>query len=187
LEKFEPNLKLLIQACRDNNEAGRKKIYDLYYNYGMSVSIRYSGAFEEAEEILNDSFLKAFLKIDQYDYNLEFKFWLRKIIINTAIDHKRKKKGINLELQEDILLSQHNYNDGFEKLLYEDLLKAIHELTPGYRLVFNLYAIDGYKHHEIAERLNISVGSSKSNYAKARMKLQTILKNEINIKLQQNG
>jgi len=167
---------LLIQACVENRRAGQKKLYQLYLSYGMSVALRYTSNRIEAEEVLNESFFKVFKKINQYDTKYDFKKWFRKIIINTSIDYYRKFKKIDTQ---ELLLDFHEekeQNDGWDNLLYQDILKHIQKLPPSYRLAFNMYVIEGYKHHEIAEKLNISVGTSKSNYAKARYMLQKHLK-----------
>ena len=144
----------------------------------MSVALRYSKHRDEAKLILNDSFLKVFSKINQFDTKQSFKLWFRTIIIHTAIDYYRKDKWFDrlVGLDDKNLIASNSFNEGWNNLLYEELIEQIQQLSPGYRIVFNLYAIEGYKHHEIAEKLNISIGSSKSNYAKARRKLQQALK-----------
>ncbi|MCP3929143.1 MAG: RNA polymerase sigma factor [Bacteroidetes bacterium] len=142
----------------------------------MSIALRYSGTKGEAEEILNDAFYKVFSRIDQYDSNFDFKIWFRTIIINTSIDHFRKYKKFKVDTYDEKMNLEVDKNEGWKKLVYEDILKCIQLLPPSYRLAFNMYAIEGFKHHEIATKLNISVGTSKSNYAKARKMLQTYLK-----------
>ena len=104
--------------------------------------------------------------------NNEFKKWFRSILVNTSIDYHRKYNKLKTISSEKLETSEVDHNTAWENLLYGDLLKVIQLLSPGYRVVFNLYAIDGYKHQEIAEQLNISVGTSRSNYAKARKLLQ---------------
>jgi RNA polymerase sigma-70 factor (ECF subfamily) len=152
----------------------------------MSIALRYTANRAEAEDVLNESFLKAFTKLDQYDEDYAFKHWLRKIIIHTAIDHQRKYHKIKTSPPDNRLLVGGNDNEGWENLLYEDVLEQVQNLPPAYRLVFNLYALEGYKHHEIAEKLEISVGTSKSNYSKARQLLQKKLKQKNKINLEQN-
>ena len=167
------NIEFILTSCRAGNRAGQKKLYELYYSYGMSVCLRYTNSMEEAQEVLNDGFYKVFKKIDQYDSSYPFKKWFRVILIHAAIDHHRKYKKLKQQLDTpDIELA---YNEGLDNLAYEDVLQHVQKLPPAYRMVFNLYAIEGYMHHEIAEKLNISVGTSKSNYSKARKKLQTFI------------
>ena len=171
------NIQLIINACKENRRAAQKKLYQLYFSYGMSVALRYASNREEAEEILNESFYKVFKRIAQYDKKYEFKKWFRQILINTSIDYFRKynkiKQLVSLELEDRY--TQDAHHSGIHNLLYEDLLKLIQQLPPSYRLVFNMYALEGYKHHEIADKLNISIGSSKSNYSKARKLLRKII------------
>lgn len=171
----EKELKKAIEGCRKQNRGAQKRLYRHFYGYVMSVALRYSGNREEAEEILNDAFLKVFAKInDFYSPDLSLKGWIRKIAVNTAIDYYRKNDKIRLlleipdgeiDLDESVL----------EEISANEIMKMVQELTPGYRTVFNLYAIEGYKHHEIAEMLNITEGASKSNLHKARQKLQQLI------------
>jgi RNA polymerase sigma-70 factor, ECF subfamily len=187
LENTNHNISLVILACREGNRAAQKRLYQLYFSYGMSVALRYANARAEAEEILNESFFKVFSKIDQYDENNEFKKWFRSILVNTSIDYHRKYNKLKTISSEKLETSEVDHNIALENLLYDDLLKVIQLLSPGYRVVFNLYAIDGYKHQEIAEQLNISVGTSRSNYAKARKLLQGYLEKMKGVKKISNG
>jgi len=176
-KKKEPNISLIIQACKEANPSGQRKLYELFYSYGMSVALRYAKNMEEAKEVLNDAFVKTFSKINQFDSSLSFKQWFRVIIIRTAIDYHRKNKHFNQMIEiEDDHLPISNSNEGWDNLVYEDVIKQIQLLPPAYRTVFNLYAIEGFKHHEIANQLNISIGASKSNYSRAKQKLQKALK-----------
>ena len=181
------NISLIIQACRTGNRAAQKRLYQLYFSYAMSIALRYSSERTEAEEIINESFYKVFSKIDQYDEAYQFKSWFRTILVNTSIDYHRKYKKLKTYSSEELLETETDSNEGFDNLLYEDILKGIQLLSPTYRLVFNLYAIDGYKHHEIAEQLNISVGTSRSNYARARRFLQKLIENYNGTKKVSNG
>lgn len=131
---------------------------------------------DDAADVLNDGFLKIFNNIHKYDPERPFKSWLGKILTNTAIDHYR----LNLKFSDHVDISEYEQiGTGaavYDHLAYHDLLKLVQELSPAYRMVFNLFAIDGYSHEEIAETLNISVGTSKSNLFKARQKLQDKIK-----------
>ncbi len=189
MENTNHNIALIIQACRSGNRAAQKRLYQFYFAYGMSVALRYAGEESEAEDIFNEAFFKVFSKLNQYDERYDFKKWFRRILINTAIDYQRKYKKMHLasldvKYQEQVEGAR---NEGLASLLYEDILAEIQALTPGYRVVFNLYAIDGYKHQEIAEQLNISVGSSRSNYARARSILQEKLQKKYPFKKVGNG
>jgi len=141
----------------------------------MSICLRYSDNRDEAVEILNESFMKIFKNLKNFDLSKPFKPWLRKILINTCINNYRKKK---INFTEDIHEAK-NYSSSEEilsRISYQEILEMIRKLSPAYRAVFNLHVIEGYKHEEIAEMLNISVGASKSNLSKAKKNLQKILK-----------
>ena len=138
----------------------------------MGICRRYALNEFDAGDVLNDGFLKVFTHIDKYEASKPFKTWFAKIITNTAIDRYR----LNLKFSNHDDISEHMHI-GYDaavhaELGYKDLLSMIQRLSPAYRVVFNLYAIDGYTHEEIAEMLHISVGTSKSNLFKARQKLQ---------------
>lgn len=184
-----PNIQLLIEGCRRSNRASQLKLYQYFYSYGLSITLRYSKNREEALEILNDSFLKAFLKIDQYDSDYPFKPWLRRILINCSIDYHRKYSRLkdNLESTPKTELTTASYNYALESLEFDDLIIVLQKLSPSYRLVFTLYVVEGYKHHEIAEKLDIGIGTSKSNLAKARMKLRSILQSSHSIHHEKEG
>ena len=141
----------------------------------MGICLRYSRTREEAVEIVNDGFMKIFKKLDKYSPGLSFKGWLRKVMINSAIDYYRR----NEKHYHSLDISRGKYETSVEnvmdKLSEQDIITAIQCLPPSYRMVFNLYVIEGYKHQEIANQLNISEGTSKSNLAIARSKLQKIL------------
>jgi RNA polymerase sigma factor (sigma-70 family) len=156
--------------------ASQKKLYQLYYGYAMSICLRYSRTKEEAVEILNDGFLKVFTKIGKYDPSRSFKGWLRRILINTAVDAYRQNH--KHYYAEDISVLEHEVVEGtvLDQMNYEALTQMIQQLSPAYRTVFNLYVIDGFTHEEIAGQLHISVGTSKSNLSKARANLQSRIK-----------
>ncbi len=175
-------LKVNIRGCVLNNRESQKKIYGSFYGYAMSICHRYTSHEEDAVEILNDGFLKVFVEIYRFkpayaDTISSFKGWLRKIMIYTAIDHFRKNKKHQVvgELNETYMHVPDSHEDALDKLSYDELLLAVRQLTPGYRTVLNLFIIEGFSHEEIAKRLEISVGTSKSNLAKARKQLQKIL------------
>lgn len=160
----------------------------------MSICSRYSTNHEDAVETLNDGFLKIFKEIHHYtpayaDTIASFKGWLRKIMIYTAIDHFRKNKKHKLNGQHDPMEMQvaAGGENALDKLTYDEILKAVRQLSPAYRTVFNLFVIDGLSHEEIAAKLGIATGTSKSNLAKARMHLQKILLNQNQIEYTRNA
>jgi RNA polymerase sigma-70 factor (ECF subfamily) len=148
----------------------------------MAICDRYTSKQDDALEILNDGFLKIFREIHHYkpayaDVVSSFKGWLRKIMVYTAIDHYRKYHKHQMVTQlDDVVYQMASVNeDALDKLSYEEIIRAVQELSPGYRTVFNLFVIEGLSHDEIATHLGISTGTSKSNLFKARLQLQKIL------------
>lgn len=163
----------LLKACKKGKIKSQEMLYKQFYAYGMSISLRYAYNRDEAAEVLNDSFLKVFGNIHKYNQKQSFKAWLRKIIINTAIDYYRKNKKhyelIDVETA-NIELVDYSLVDQFE---IEDLQILLNELPEDYRITFNLYEIEGYKHDEIAVLLNITPGTSRSNLTRAKAMLRT--------------
>jgi RNA polymerase sigma-70 factor (ECF subfamily) len=179
-----------VGACALNSRESQKVIYSSFYGYAMAICDRYTSREEDAVEILNDGFLKIFKEIHHYqpayaDVMSSFKGWLRKIMVYTAIDHYRKyhKHQIVKELDNVVYQVASVSEDAVDRLSYEEIIRAIQLLSPGYRTVLNLFIIEGLSHEEISERLGISTGTSKSNLSKARKQLQKILfkQNELQI------
>jgi RNA polymerase sigma-70 factor (ECF subfamily) len=148
----------------------------------MSVCDRYTNNHDDAVEILNDGFLKIFKEIHRYkpayaDVVGSFTGWLRKIMVYTAIDHFRRnqKHRFTAEIDNGATQIASGGEDALDRISYDEIIRSIQEVTPGYRTVFNLFIIEGFSHEEIAEKLGISVGTSKSNLSKARKQLQKIL------------
>jgi len=171
-----------VGACALNSRESQKVIYSSFYGYAMAICDRYTSREEDAVEILNDGFLKIFKEIHHYqpayaDVMSSFKGWLRKIMVYTAIDHYRKyhKHQIVKELDNVVYQVASVSEDAVDRLSYEEIIRAIQLLSPGYRTVLNLFIIEGLSHEEISERLGISTGTSKSNLSKARKQLQKIL------------
>lgn len=165
----------IIQRCKNYDSQSQFELYNMTYNKALAVVIRYVANKQDAEDIMSEAYYKLFKNIKRYNEQKDFFNWFYTILINTAIDYIRKYKKINVDENEinDIdLISNHN---GAKNLDYFKYLEAIHKLSPGYRMVFNLYVIDGYKHREIAEILGISEGTSKSNLVKAKRKLKKYL------------
>ena len=167
------NLEEIIQGCIENHRPSQEALYREYYGYAMTVCLPYSNTDFEAEEIANDGFIKIFNKIADYNPQYPFTAWLRRILINTAIDHFRsqKKHYYGLEIDQAVTV-QDDEVTALDKLSADELMGMVRELPQAYRTSFLLYAIEGYKHHEIAKELGITEGTSKSNLAKAKKKLQ---------------
>ena len=148
----------------------------MFYAYGMSITLRYANSRDEAAEILNDAFMKVFSNIKKFDRNRSFKPWFRRIVINTAINQYHKtKKHRQLEELDLSKNGVHKEEQVVSGISYDEIIEMVQELSPAYRTVFNLYVIEGFKHREIADMLDIAVGTSKSNLAKAKRNLQSIL------------
>lgn len=183
-----------IRACALNSRESQKILYSSFYGYAMAICDRYTNNQEDAVEILNDGFLKIFKEIHRYspayaDVVSSFKGWLRKIMIYTAIDHFRKnqKHQVVTELDNVVYQVPAINEDALDKLSHEEIIRAIQELSPGYRTVLNLFIIEGMSHEEIAQQLEISVGTSKSNLSKARRQLQKILFKNNQIQVAKNA
>lgn len=169
------DLDKLLVACRKQNRLAQKELYQQFYRYAMSVSLRYADNEYEAIETTNDAFLKVFLNLNRYDSTKPFKPWFRRILINTAINRMKSKKRFKLTqlMEEDFELP--STEDILARIGFEELMNMVRSLSLAYRTVFNMFVIDGYTHEEIAVALGISVGTSKSNLSKAREKLRQLL------------
>lgn len=177
----------LLGSCKKGNRNSQDRLYKEYYAYAMGICLRYSRTREEAVEIVNDGFVKVFTKLGLYSKGRSFKGWLRRVMINAAIDYfRRNEKHYN-----SLDISHGQYETPNETILdtlaAEEIIAAIQRLPPSYRMVFNLFVIEGYKHEEIANQLNISTGTSKSNLAIARSKLQKMLLQEHQLSKGENG
>ena len=168
------SLEQLIKNCIKQDAAAQSQLYKQYASKLFSLCLKYSKNYAEAEDNLHDAFITVFSKIDQYKNKGSFEGWLKRIAINTSLQRYRDNVGVydivNEEQLEDVSV---DIND--KDLSIDFLLGIIQELPDRYRLVFNLYVLDGYSHVEISELINISIGTSKSNLARARL----ILKDKI--------
>lgn len=166
----------LIEGCKRNDRESQRQLYNQYYGYCFSVCLRYCRTTEEAREVTNDGFMKIFQKIEQYKPDTSFKAWIRRIMINASIDHYRKEnKHYYQQAVEEVADRFIVRSTAVEELSHKELMTMVQCLTPAYRMVFNLYAIDGYTHEEIGVILGISEGTSKSNLSKARERLRSML------------
>lgn len=174
------HLERLIQDCRRHDRKAQRVLYEQYRAYALKVAFRYLYHYEEAADAVNDGFVKLFSKLEQFDYSEAidtqqlFMGWMRRIMINTSIDRLRKKSLLPEigAMPDEIWDVKDDSADADQALLYKDLIVQIKRLPPTYRIVFNMYVIDGYTHSEIADKLGMSVGTSKSNLSRARALLQ---------------
>lgn len=167
----------LIQGCRKGDRAAQKRLYDTFSAKMYTLCCRYVKNSMEAEDVLVTAFTKILDKIDQYKSEGSFEGWIRRIVVNEALTWLRRNRNMYLELELEAANYEPDYQTISDHLEAEDLLKMIGELPSGYRVVFNLYAIDGYSHKEIAEQLGISENTSKSQLSRARASLQKLLTN----------
>jgi len=164
------SLDQLIYNCQKNDTKAQSELYELFSSKLFSICLKYSRNYAEAEDNLQDSFITIFKKIKQYKNKGSFEGWLKRITINTALQRYRKQKVFDI-VNEDAIEDEEVDIDENDVSL-EFLLSCIQELPDRYRLVFNLYVLDGYSHKEISEMLEINLGTSKSNLARARMILK---------------
>ena len=147
----------------------------MFLSYARNICFPYISNKEEAEEVINDGFLKIFNNLNKYDHSRPFKAWFKAIVINTAIDHYRKNIKNFDEVNIDYVDVEYTGADIVSKISADEILALVQKLPVSYRLVFNLYVVEGYSHREIADMLNIKEGTSKSNLRDARRKLQSII------------
>jgi RNA polymerase sigma factor (sigma-70 family) len=172
------DLEHIISGCQKMDRKAQKELYDKYSPVLFGMALRYASCSTEAEDMLQEAFINIFKNINQYKGHGSFEGWMKRILINASIGYIRKyKKYLNDSFDDvqEIKVKGVSFEDSdFTK---DELLNAIHSLPEGFRIVFNLYAIEGYKHREIAEILDIQVGTSKSQYSRARQMLMNKLNN----------
>jgi RNA polymerase sigma-70 factor (ECF subfamily) len=170
----------LIKGCIDRDRKAEYELYKLTYSYLMSICIRYTRNEDKAKEVLNMGFLKIITNLDKYKPEVPFKAWIRKVMINTLINEYKKEKihYSNVQYVEDYHETDKyaSINDAITKIDAEQIYSFIAQLPPASRQVFNLYFVDGFKHKEIAELLDITEGTSKWHLNSAREKLKELLK-----------
>ncbi len=164
------SLDQLIEHCKKNDTKAQSDIYKLFSGKLFAICLKYARNRTEAEDGLQDAFITIFKKIDQYKNKGSFEGWLKRITINTVLQGYRKENVLDIVNEEDIEDTTVIINE--DTINLDFLLKSIQELPDRYRLVFNLYVLDGYSHKEISQMLKISLGASKSNLSRARLKLK---------------
>jgi len=184
------NLETIIKGCIKKDRKAQKELYERFSPYLYGIALRYAGNEDDAKDYLHDGFLKIFDKIHKYNFSGSFEGWIRQVFINFVIDQLKKRK--NVEYNDEV--SNETYSELVEdsfntieeselsKIKIEVLLKMIEKLPPAYKLVFNMYVMEGYSHKEIAEYLGISESTSKSNYFRAKKKLREMIEKYIKTK-----
>ena len=173
---YRPKEVDLIKGCRKGDRHAQQQVFDLYASRMLGVCLRYLKNTMQAEDVLVMSFTKVFDRIGQFKGDGSFEGWIRRITVNEALTWLRRNRSM-MVAQADLVEvdRQPDYSKLADHLEEEDLLKMIDQLPPGYRIVFNMYALDGYSHKEIAEELGITENTSKSQLSRARTYLQKLL------------
>ena len=172
----------LIEGCRKNKRKARNKLYKLYANKYLGVCLRYTRNKTEAEDVLHDAFIKIFTKIDQYKGNGSFEGWMRRIVVNTAIQSLRERSKTRLLFEENEIREDkvsEDLDDNTPMLPAKELMGLIQNLPDGYKVIFNMYVIENMSHQEISDRLNISLGTSKSQLFRAKKALRNEIEKRI--------
>lgn len=168
----------LVKKCRSKDRIAQKEIYNRYAPLFISMAMRYVGDRMIAEDIVVQSFFKIFSRIHKYSGAGSFEGWMKRILINEALMHLRKRKSLpEMGALQAIEVAKDDHVE--EKMEYEKILSLIQFLPDGYKTVFNLYVIEGFKHREIAELLNISINTSKSQLILAKKKMQDLVKKHL--------
>jgi RNA polymerase sigma factor (sigma-70 family) len=175
LKIYRPSEEDLIIECVRRNPAAQKRLFDTFSPKMYALCCRYVKDSMEAEDVLVTAFTKILDRIGQYKGEGSFEGWIRRVVVNEALTYLRRNRPLYLETDLEAADREPDYQSLSDHLVAEDLMNMIQELPAGYRIVFNLYAIDGYSHKEIAEQLNISENTSKSQLSRARVFLQKLL------------
>ncbi|MBI4944794.1 MAG: RNA polymerase sigma factor [Bacteroidetes bacterium] len=168
------DIEQIIEGCARMDRKAQKKLYDKYASVLLGMCVRYANNRAEAEDVLQDGFVKIFFNIKQYNGTGSFEGWMKRIIINTAISNYRAnlKHYYHMDVEDIKKTEIDETSIDTSEFSREELLKIISNLPEGFRVVFNLYAVEGYKHKEIAEMLGIDIGTSKSQYSRAKALIQ---------------
>lgn len=175
----------LIRRCRKGDQQAQKEVYDKFASKMLGVCLRYIKDASEAEDVMITAFVKIFERINQFKAQGSFEGWIRRIMVNESLTYIRKHKSMYLEVDIELADQEPDYKTISDHLEANDLLQLIQQLPVGYRTVFNMYAIEGYSHKEIADALGINENTSKSQLSRARALLQKQLRDKEKI-LQEN-
>ncbi|MDC1186738.1 RNA polymerase sigma factor [Crocinitomicaceae bacterium] len=172
------NLDEIINNCKQGKHSAQQMLFDYFSPKMMTVCLRYLGNREEAEDVCQISFVKLFKNIHDYNKDGSFEGWVRRIFVNTSLDQIRKNKKTKYDMSvDDVDYKLENNDFTLEQMAAEDILKLVEEMPTGYRTVFNMFAIEGFSHKEIAHHLAITENTSKSQFKRARGYLMNSLEN----------
>lgn len=176
----------LIKSCQNGDKKSQQLLYQAFYGKMLNVCFRYANDLDEAKDILQEGFIKMFSSLDGYENKGSLEGWVRRIIVHTAIDYVRKKREVFVDITDysvqneaSVVDTEEELNE-YSRIKADILLNLIQKLSPAYKTVFNLYVIEEYSHKQIGEMLNVSEGTSKSNYAKAKQNLKKLFDDYIN-------
>ena len=172
---MKKHLEHIVEACKTGDPSAQKKLYDMYSGLFFSIAIRYMKNKEEAEDILVMGFFKIFDNINKYKGTGSFEGWMKRILVNEALMRIRKHNNLHLTLELTDIDTPTTENV-VDDLAYEELLELLRMLPQGYKTIFNMFVIEGYKHREIAEILGISINTSKSQLILAKKKMRELIK-----------
>lgn len=166
----------ILKGCRKNKRQYQEILYRKYAKKMYGICLSYAGDRDMAQDILQESYIKIFKRIKDFKQEGSLEGWIRRIVSNTAIDHLRQQQRIQKYISDKEEIKENSYeSDALQNLQTEDVLDQVGRLPEGARVVFNLYALEGYTHKEIAKKLNITEGTSKSQFNRARKLLMTWL------------
>ena len=174
-QEYSIDFNKVLKRCSRGDLKAQEELFKLYYGYVMSIALRFSSCHDNALEIANDSFLKIFIKIKSHQVDKEFKSWVRKIVVNTAIDYYRKNKKINFEISMEAAYNEPADETVIDNLNAEEIIKLINSLPMNYRYTFSLFEIEGFSHNEIALQLGITESTSRSNLTRAKKMLRHMI------------
>ncbi len=165
----------LIKKCSKGDRRAQEQLFKLYYGYAMGITLRYSDGKESASEIVNDSFLKVFKNIESYREDSEFRAWLRRIVVNTSLDYYRKNRKYENQISLDLVSQDSVYDEVSDILDVEEVIIWLQQMPENFRVVFNLYEIEGYSHKEIADLIGMTESSSRSVLTRAKKMLRSLI------------
>jgi RNA polymerase sigma factor (sigma-70 family) len=169
----EPDIETLLEGCRANQRRAQEQLYRQFYRFAMTVALRYSRDEMDAADIISHAFVKVFKSIHSYDSNKgALQTWIKKIVINEGLDHIKGRERFSHNVELETVPEPEIRNSVLEQMGADEIMKLIHKLPPATHAVFVLYAVEGYTHRQIAEKLKISEGTSKWHLSEARKSLQ---------------
>lgn len=163
----------LVEACIRNERTAQRQLYELFAGKFYAIAVRYMKDEDDAADVTQDAFVKVFKYVHTFRFDCPLEAWAKRILINTALKALQKKKRMGQKIDNELMTNELSVNaPDISNMALEQLMALIHELPDGCQTIFNLYAIEGYKHHEIAELLGVSEGTSKSQFSRAKQLLQ---------------